>query len=306
MPVWVFHPHCGSVDDRESDLGLETVDKNNNWDHVVTPHRGWFDFDLLETWRGRDLIFVLVKRDFVSVYKQTVLGPLWFVIQPVATTMVFVLLFGTIARLPTGGTPPFLFYLSGLVMWNFFAASFTKTSDIFANNAAIFSKVYFPRLTVPVSSIISTLLTFAIQFVLFLVFAIGFGYLASPLAALKAALLTIPLVFYTAMLGLGIGLCVSSLTTRFRDLGYLHGFALQLWMYSTPVIYPISMLPHRWRIISVINPMAAPVTTFRNLWLGTPAPEELSWIVGAAITACLLFIGLALFSHTQRLATDTV
>lgn len=287
-------------------MSAHSAKDDQKWDTVVTPSQGWFDFNLRETWQGRDLIFMLVKRDFVSVYKQTVLGPLWFVIQPVATTMVFVLLFGTIARLPTGGTPPFLFYLSGLVTWNFFAASFTKTSDIFASNAGIFSKVYFPRLTVPISSLISTLLTFAIQFGLFMVFAIGFGYLSDPLAIAKAAILTIPLIFYTAMLGLGIGLCVSSLTTRFRDLGYLHGFALQLWMYSTPVIYPISLLPMRWRILSIINPMAAPVSGFRTLWLGTAPPDLMSWIVGGAITVVLLLLGLSLFSHTQRLATDTI
>lgn len=288
-------------------MTTETTDKNNRkWDTVVTPSQGWFDFNLLETWRSRDLIFMLVKRDFVSVYKQTVLGPLWFVIQPVATTMVFVLLFGTIARMPTGDVPPFLFYLSGLVIWNFFAVSFSKTSDIFANNAAIFSKVYFPRLTVPISSLISTLLTFAIQFVLFLVFAIAFGYLNDPARMMKAAVLTAPLIFYTAMLGLGIGLCVSSLTTRFRDLGYLHGFALQLWMYSTPVIYPVSLLPINLRVISIVNPMAAPVTTFRNLWLGTPMPDPMSWICGMIFTASVLVLGLSLFSHTQRLATDTV
>ena len=290
----------------EKGLTVETAKDSQKWDHVVIPSQGWFDFDLAETWRSRDLILMLVKRDFVSVYKQTVLGPLWFVIQPVATTMVFVLLFGTIARLPTGGTPPFLFYLSGLVIWNFFAASFSKTSDIFAGNAHIFSKVYFPRLTVPISSLISCLLTFVIQFVLFLVFAIGSGYLTGPLIAAKAAILTIPLVFYTALLGLGIGLCVSSLTTRFRDLGNLQSFALQLWMYATPVIYPVSLLPINLRVISIINPMAAPVTTFRNLWLGTPMPDPMSWIFGLVFTAAVLLLGLSLFSHTQRLATDTI
>lgn len=290
----------------ENSLTADTAKDSRKWDTVVTPSQGWFDFNLLETWRSRDLIFMLVKRDFVSVYKQTILGPLWFVIQPVATALVFMLLFGMIARLPTGGIPPFLFYLSGLVMWNFFATSFGKTSDVFAGNAAIFGKVYFPRLTVPISSLISTLLTFVIQFVLFLVFALGYGYLKDPLIVAKAAFLTIPLVFYTAMLGMGIGLCVSSLTTRFRDLGHLHGFALQLWMYSTPVIYPVSLLPIRWQIISIINPMAAPVTTFRNLWLGTPLPDPMSWVLGLAFTGAVLLLGLSLFSHTQRLATDTI
>lgn len=293
------------MDILETSLAAKT-ESDGRWDTVVTPSQGWFDFNLLETWRGRELIFMLVKRDFVSVYKQTILGPLWFVIQPLATTLVFVLLFGNIARLPTGGTPPFLFYLSGLVIWNFFATSFSKTSDVFAGNAHIFGKVYFPRLTVPISSLISTLLTFAIQFVLFLAFAIGFGYLTDPLVMAKAVLFTVPLVFYTAMLGLAIGLCVTSLTTRFRDLGYLHGFALQLWMYSTPVIYPVSLLPIRWRFISIINPMAAPVTTFRNLWLGTPMPDPMSWIFGIVFTAAVLLLGLSLFSRTQRLATDTV
>jgi lipopolysaccharide transport system permease protein len=290
----------------ENGLTVETAKDNQQWDHVVIPSQGWSDFNLGETWRSRDLIFMLVKRDFVSVYKQTVLGPLWFVIQPVATTLVFVLLFGTIARLPTGGTPPFLFYLSGLVMWNFFAASFSKTSDIFAGNAHIFSKVYFPRLTVPVAALISNLLTFAIQFILFLIAAIAFGYLHNPVTVVTAAVLTLPLAFYTAMLGLGIGLCVSSLTTRFRDLGNLQGFALQLWMYATPVIYPVSLLPINLRVISIVNPMAAPVTTFRGLWLGSPMPDPMSWIFGFAFTAAMLLLGLSLFSHTQRLATDTI
>jgi lipopolysaccharide transport system permease protein len=290
----------------ENGLTVETAKDNPKWDHVVTPSQGWFDFDLAETWHSRDLIFMLVKRDFVSVYKQTILGPLWFVIQPVATTLVFVLLFGTIARLPTGGTPPFLFYLSGLVTWNFFAASFSKTSDIFAGNAHIFNKVYFPRLTVPIASLISNLLTFAIQFVLFLIAAIAYGYLREPVAIAIAVVLTIPLVFYTAMLGLGIGLCVSSLTTRFRDLGNLQGFALQLWMYATPVIYPVSLLPINLRLVSIVNPMAAPVTTFRTLWLGTPMPDPMSWIFGVVFTAAVLLLGLSLFSHTQRLATDTI
>jgi len=290
----------------ENGLTVETAKDNRKWDHVVIPSQGWFDFELRETWCSHDLIFMLVKRDFVSVYKQTILGPLWFVIQPVATTLVFMLLFGAIARLPTGGTPPFLFYLSGLVMWNFFAASFSKTSDIFAGNAHIFSKVYFPRLTVPIASLISNLLTFAIQFVLFLIAAIAFGYLRDPAAIAMAAVLTIPLAFYTAMLGLGIGLCVSSLTTRFRDLGNLQGFALQLWMYATPVIYPVSLLPINMRVISIVNPMAPPVTTFRNLWLGTPMPDPMSWIFGFIFTAAVLLLGLSLFSHTQRLATDTI
>jgi len=290
----------------ESGLTVDTAKDNRKWDTVVTPSQGWFDFNLLETWRGRDLIFMLVKRDFVSVYKQTVLGPLWFVIQPVATTLVFMLLFGAIARIPTGETPPFLFYLSGLVTWNFFAASFSKTSDIFASNAHIFSKVYFPRLTVPIASLISNLLTLAIQFALFLVAAIAFGYLRDPVAIAIAAVLTIVIAFYTAMLGLGIGLCVSSLTTRFRDLGNLQGFALQLWMYATPVIYPVSLLPINLRVVSIVNPMAAPVTGFRTLWLGTPPPDPLSWIFGLVFTAAVLLLGLSLFSRTQRLATDTI
>lgn len=288
-------------------MGLLNKKKSDGetWDTVITPARSWLALGVAETWRYRDLVMVLVNRDFVSVYKQTVLGPLWFIIQPLATTLVFVVLFGNIAHLPTAGTPPFLFYLSGIVMWNFFAANFSKTSDVFASNAAIFSKVYFPRLVVPVATIISNLLTFAIQFLLFYLFA---AFLAGISGAtfLRAILLTVPLLFYTSLLGLGVGIAVSALTTRFRDLVYLNAFVLQLWMYATPVIYPVSLLPARWKIISILNPMAAPVETFRHIWLGTPAADPLLWEAGGAITAILLFLGLVLFSHTQRVAMDTV
>jgi lipopolysaccharide transport system permease protein len=276
------------------------------WDQTITPARGFFDIGLGETWRYRELIWVLVRRDFVSVYKQTVLGPIWFVLQPLATTMVFVLLFGRVAKIPTGGTPPFLFYLSGLVMWNFFSSSFSKTSDIFGTNAGIFAKVYFPRLVVPVSVVVSNLLTFAIQFALFIVLMVGSGHAGSPLSMLKALALMVPLICFVGLLGLGVGIGVSSLTTRFRDLGYLSGFVVQLWMYATPVIYPTTIVPEQLKFIPLINPMTGPVETFRHLWLGTNATSVLNWEIGFVVMSVLLLIGLLLFSQTQKISTDTV
>lgn len=282
---------------------LKTDEK---WDQVITPTTGKFDFGIVETWRYRGLIWVLVKRDFVSVYKQTVLGPLWFVIQPLATTLVFVLLFGKIVKIPTGGIPPFLFYLSGLVVWNFFASSFIKTSDVFAANAGIFGKVYFPRLVVPVSVVVSNLVTFVIQFLLFLIAMLLMGYGGTPLAMVRAAVLTIPLIAFCGLLGLGIGAGVSSLTTRFRDLGHLSGFVLQLWMYATPVIYPSTIVPANLRFINLANPMTSPVETFREIWLGTAGPSLTMWVASASAMVILLFFGLLLFSHMQRISSDTV
>jgi lipopolysaccharide transport system permease protein len=287
-------------------MNIENPVVDEKWDQVTTPTTGRFDFGIVETWRYRGLIWVLVKRDFVSTYKQTILGPLWFVIQPLATTLVFVLLFGRIVKIPTGGIPPFLFYLSGLVVWNFFAASFIKTSDVFAANAGIFGKVYFPRLVVPVSVVVSNLVTFAIQFVLFLVTMLLMGYGGTPLTMIRAAVLTLPLVVFCGLLGLGIGAAVSSLTTRFRDLGHLSGFVLQLWMYATPVIYPSTIVPANLRVINLANPMTSPVETFREIWLGTAGPSLKMWSASVFLMVVMLFLGLLLFSHMQRISSDTV
>jgi len=276
------------------------------WDRVITPHQGWFDFGLTELMRYGDLVAVLVKRDFVSVYKQTVLGPIWFVLQPVLTALVFMLLFGRIAKVPTGTIPPFLFYFSGLVMWMLFATNLTKTSDVFTNNSALFSKVYFPRLVVPIAVALTNLVTFAIQFSLFIMMMAAFGYMGGIPNVAMAVLLLAPLALYVGLLGLGTGLLVTSLTTRFRDLGYVTAFAVQLWMYLTPVAYPLSAMSRRLQMVMYINPMTAPIQTFRRLWFGQGIVDVTMWEISLATTVVLCLMALVLFSHVQKTSMDTV
>jgi lipopolysaccharide transport system permease protein len=279
---------------------------SERWDIVITPRRRWLDLDLAGVWRYRDLVLLLFKRDFVALYKQTILGPLWYFIQPVLTTIAFVLIFNRIARLSTDQAPPFLFYMSGVVMWTFFANCLSKTSDTFAGNAAIFSKVYFPRLVVPASVILSNLLTFAVQFVLLALCMLYFWVGGWQRAWSPELLLLFPLLGYLAIVGLGVGIIVSALTIRFRDLAFLVGFATQLWMYATPIVYPLSQIPEQWRWVYHLNPMTAPAESFRLLVLGAGSVSAEYWLTSIALSACIVFAGLALFSRAEKNSMDTV
>jgi lipopolysaccharide transport system permease protein len=251
-------------------------------------------------------VVLLFKRDFVALYKQTVLGPLWYVIQPVLTTVAFTLVFNKIAGISTEGTPPFLFYMAGVVIWNFFSNCLSKTSDTFVANAAIFGKVYFPRLVVPASVILSNLLTFAIQLLLLLSLLLYYRLRGAALAVTPESVLMLVLLPYIAAIGLSVGITVSALTTRFRDLTFLVGFAIQLWMYATPVVYPLSQIPEKWRWLYAFNPMAAPVETFRWLLFGTGTSDATLWLGSLATWCVLVFFGLMLFSRAERTSMDTV
>jgi len=277
-----------------------------SWDKVIRARSGWFDIHPGELWRYRDLIGLFVWRDFVSIYKQTILGPLWYLIQPLLTTLVFTVIFGTVAHLPTDGLPPFLFYLSGVIAWKYFADCLITTSNTFVGNAHIFGKVYFPRLTVPVSVIISNLIAFGVQFLLFLAFFVYYWSTGSALHPQPALLLLPFLVLQMAVLGLGFGLIVSSLTTRYRDLTHLVGFGVQLWMFATPVVYPASSLPERWRWLMSWNPMAPVIEAFRYAFLGTGSINLQSWLISCASTACVLVAGIVLFSRMEKTFMDTV
>jgi lipopolysaccharide transport system permease protein len=280
--------------------------RDRNWDLVITPAKRWLDIDVAGVWRYRDLVVLLFKRDFVSLYKQTILGPLWYLIQPVLTAVVFTLIFSNIARISTDEVPPFLFYMSGVVIWTFFATGMAKTSDTFVANASIFSKVYFPRLVVPASVILSNTVTFAIQLVMLLGF---FGYywaMGANLSLRPQMLLVVPLLLYIGLLALGVGVVVSSLTTKYRDLTFLVGFATQLWMYASPVVYPLSQIPEHWRWVFMLNPMATAIESFRWLLFGT---ATLTWALALAngiLAAILLVGGIVLFSHTEKTSMDTV
>ncbi|MBI5635059.1 MAG: ABC transporter permease [Nitrospirae bacterium] len=284
---------------------MKTV-QDEQWTKVIGPKSGWFDVNLSSLWNYRDLILLFVKRDFIAFYKQTILGPLWFLVQPLFTAVVFTVIFGRIAKISTDGLPQVLFYMCGIVIWNYFADCLNKTSDTFVSNAGIFGKVYFPRLTVPVSIVITNLITFAIQFMLFLLFWTYF-YLGG--AAIKVSLwsLLIPLLLVQmAALGLGLGILISSLTTKYRDLRYVVGFGVQLWMYATPIVYPMSQIPDKWQWMYAMNPMAAVVESARFAFLGAGSVRLWNLGLSFAMTGFILLAGLVLFHRIEKTFMDTV
>ena len=277
------------------------------WDMVIGPERNLFDLRLRDLWHARDLIFLFVRRDFVSVYKQTILGPLWYLIQPLLTTIIFTFIFGNIAKLPTDGLPQFLFYMSGTVVWSYFATCIGKTSDTFITNSGLFGKVYFPRLAVPVSILISSLIAFAIQFIFFLGFMGYFALQGSVLHPNWWILITPVLLMIMAGLGLGFGIIVSSLTTKYRDLRFLVQFGVQLVMYATPVILPISSFPKRFQWIILANPMTPIVEIFRYAFLGgagTVNLPDLAYSFGFMLVAVI--IGAVIFNRVEATFMDTV
>lgn len=281
-------------------------EEEEEWSLVIEPKTGLFNLHLDDLWRYRDLIYMFVKREYVSQYKQTILGPIWFLVQPILTTITYIVIFGGIAKIPTDGLPQPLFYMSGILMWNYFSTCLTKTSDTFIANANIFGKVYFPRLTVPIATVISGLISFFIQMVLFLaVYAYYFwkGAVIQP----NVYLLLLPyLIFLMAALGLALGIIISSLTTKYRDLKFLVTFGVQLFMYATPVIYPLSVLSVKYKKLVLLNPMTSIMETFRFSVLGV---GEFSWSAlgySTAFTALVLAFGVVLFNKIEKSFMDTV
>jgi lipopolysaccharide transport system permease protein len=276
------------------------------WTTILRPESRRLDFRFGELWRYRDLIGLLVRRDFVATYKQTILGPLWFLIQPLVTTLTFVVIFGNIAQLPTDGQPHVLFYMLGAVVWSYFATCLVQTSNTFISNAGLFGKVYFPRLAVPVATVTSSLFTLTIQFVQFVVVAMlvrTSGISIAPNRWLAAVPL---LVVLMAGLGLGLGLAISSMTTRYRDLQYAVAFGTPLLMYATPIIYPLSSVPERFRWIVAANPMTPIVESFRYAVLGAGTVSTGALAYAGAATVVALVVGIALFNRTERNFMDTV
>ena len=277
------------------------------WDLIIKPKTGWLDLHLADLWRYRDLTMLFVWRDFVAQYKQTILGPLWHILQPLITTIVFTIIFGKMAKLPTDGLPPLLFYLAGVTCWSYFADCVIRTTATFISNAGIFGKVYFPRLSVPVSIVISGMIKFAIQFALFLGFLIFYWAQGAGVHPNAAIALTPLLLLLMAGLSLGAGIIVSALTTRYRDFQQLVTFGVTLMMYATPVVYPLSMIgggSFRWLILA--NPMTPIVETFRYAYLGSGAFDPAYLCYSALFTAVILFVGIVLFNHVEITFMDTV
>lgn len=249
---------------------------------------------------------MFVRRDFVSRYKQTILGPLWFLLQPLVTSLVFQVVFGNIAQLPTDGLPQLLFYMSGTVMWSYFSSCLNGTSQTFIGNAHLLGKVYFPRLVIPISIVISNLINFSIQLVFFLILA-GIYLIRGAEIRFTAWAFTLPLlVFLMAGLGLGLGIIVSSLTTKYRDLQNLVSFGVNLLMYLTPVIYPVSSIPQRWRFFADWNPVTPLIETFRMGFLGAGDTSWLRLGYSALCTVVILFIGIIIFNRVEKTFIDTV
>ncbi|MDQ3019415.1 MAG: ABC transporter permease [Bacteroidota bacterium] len=276
------------------------------WTLEIKPVSGWFNFHFKDVWRYRDLLFMFVRRDFVSVYKQTILGPFWFFVQPILTTITFTIVFGNIAKIPTNGLPPSLFYLSGLVCWGYFADCLTRTSSTFINNANIFGKVYFPRLVSPLSNIISLLMKFGIQMLLLICFIVYFKIEGADIHPNIYMLLTPYLILLMAGLGLGFGIIVSSLTTKYRDLTFLVGFGVQLLMYATPVILPLSLIPEKYKWIVLANPMTSIIETFRYAYLGSGDFSVGNLLYTTIFTIIILSIGIIVFNRVEKTFMDTV
>ena len=280
--------------------------EEENWSLVIRPQRAWWDLRLGELWQYRDLVWLFVWRDFVSMYKQTILGPLWYLIQPILTTVVFTVIFGNIAELSTDGLPPFLFYLAGNTVWNYFSSCLTSTSNTFSGNSSLFGKVYFPRLAIPLSVVISNIISFGIRMLVLLGFLI---YFLSSGSEVKVTwwVLTLPLLLLLmAGLGLGLGIIVSSLTTKYRDLQQLMGFGVQLLMYGTPVIYPLSAINGAWRWLILANPMTPVVEIFRLAFLGTSSITPLYLLYSTVIMIIVLIIGVLIFNRVENNFMDTV
>lgn len=280
---------------------------SEKFDIVLEPKTSFFKLNLVEVWHYRDLMWLFVRRDFVAQYKQTILGPVWHVIQPFLTTLMFLFLFGKVANIPTDGIEPVLFYMSGITIWNYFSACLTSTSNTFITNAAIFGKVYFPRLVIPLSVVISNIVRFGIQFGLLLIFMIIYAFKGVPIH-LSIYWLFIPvLVFVMAGIGLGLGIIISSLTTKYRDLSFLLTFAVQLGMYVTPIAYPLSFLEktkYKWLID--LNPLTSITEAFRFCIFekGTVEMHELLYSLGFMVL--VLIVGALIFNRVEKNFMDTV
>ena len=275
------------------------------FDVVIVPKTGWFDINLKELWKYRDLIALFVKRNFISLYKQTILGPAWAIVQPLLTTVIFTIIFGSMAGLSADGVPSFLFYMSGTIAWTYFSTCLTNTADTFTRNAAILGKVYFPRLVMPISTVLTNLIALSIQFLMFLCF-LFYYWLKGKVHPNLYVLLVPILVLQMAMLSLGSGIIISALTTKYRDLQMLVGFGVQLWMYGTPVAYDIRIIPPKYMGLYMLNPMTPVINTFRTALLGIGGFELRYYLCGWFLTILILFAGIVLFNHVEKTFMDTV
>lgn len=285
---------------------MKPPEESLHWQTVIRPRSGMFRFNFIELWRYRDLVFSFVKRDFVAFYKQTFLGPLWYLIQPLASSLILYIVFTRIARLPTGGVPPFIFYLSGNLLWIYFSENIIRTSETFVQNAKIFGKVYFPRLAVPVSVSISGLISLAIQFGLFLIFYVQY-VMDSGITIHWSNFAFLPLVILQLIIGsFSIGLLISALTTKYRDLSFTLKFGIQLWMFASPIAYDAGQVPRQYLDLYMVNPVAPAIEGFRYAFFGHTNLDSSQLILTGITTICLFFLSVIVFNRVEKTFIDNV
>ena len=282
------------------------MQKEEHWDLTIKPQTHWYDLRIKEIFKYKDLLFLFVKRDFISIYKQTILGPLWFFIQPIITAMTFTVIFGNLAKISTDGLPQILFYMCGITLWNYFADTLTKTADTFSSNVNIFGKVYFPRMIVPLSVVVSNLIKLGIQFLLFLCIWIYYLIQTDLIHPNKMLMLIPYLIILIGFMALSFGIIISSLTTKYRDLKFLVTFGIQLMMYASPIVYPLSIVPEKYKWIIVANPVTSIIEAFKYAFLGV---GEFNWFYlgySTLFTIVLFMIGLVIFHRVEKSFMDTV
>lgn len=287
-------------------MSITIDDKRQTWDLELKPKNNLFNLHLKDVWEYRDLLLLLVRRDFISFYKQTILGPLWFFVQPILTTIMFTFVFGRLAGISTDHVPPVLFYLAGITAWNYFADCLTKTSTVFRDNAHIFGKVYFPRLIMPLSIVVSNLVRFAVQFLLFVIVMIFYKIKGEDFHLTWAVCLFPLVVILMATLGLGAGMIISAMTTKYRDLAFLITFGIQLLMYATTVIYPLSSISSKYKWLVQLNPMTSLIETFRLGFLGKGTFSWVSVGYSSLVTCVILISGILIFNKVEKNFVDTV
>lgn len=282
--------------------------QTEHWDLVIKPKNNWHDVDLAAIWRYRDLLMLLVRRDFVAVYKQTILGPIWFFIQPIFTSLTFSLIFGEIAKISTDGVPAILFYMTGITLWTYFSDCLTKTSNTFVANAGVFGKVYFPRLIMPLSILVSNLIKLGIQMAIFLILWIYFLNTGNQIHSQWHLMWIVPiLIFMMAGLGLGFGILISSLTTKYRDLSFLIAFGVQLLMYASSVIIPISTINStKIKMLMLLNPVTSIIEAFKYIFLGSGFFEAYWLLYGFAFMLVIVTISVLIFNKVEKSFMDTV
>jgi lipopolysaccharide transport system permease protein len=280
--------------------------QSQNWTEEIKSNSSLLSVNVQEIWHYRDLIYMLVKRDFITFYKQTILGPIWFFVQPILTSVIYLVLFGQVAKLSTDGLPQLAFYLSGITIWNYFSESLSKTSTVFRDNSGVFGKVYFPRLIMPLAIVVSGLMKFSIQFALFISVVLYYTFVQQTITPNIWVLATPYLILLMAAFALGLGMIFSSLTTKYKDLTFLLSFGIQLAMYATPVVYPISALPLNYRWMVEMNPLTGIFECFRYGYLGSGHFDPMSLVYSTICIFILFLLGVLIFNKVEKSFMDTV